>query len=311
MTEVVVATAYGGPEVLSIRQVSTPVPGPGEVRIAVRAAGTNPIDYKTYSGSLGDDPADLPKRLGVEAAGVITAVGPGAIGAAGLVRVGDEVIAHPVSGAYATDLVVPAANTVPKPAGLAWDQAGGLLLAGMTAAHALAAVRAAAGETVLVHGASGGVGLLTVQLAVARGATVLATARATNHGLLRTLGAYPLIYGPGLSTRVRVAAPGGIAAAVDLVGTDEALDVSRLLVADADRIVSIAAFGRGVKAIGVRPGADSGAAIRSAARQQLPQKAAAGRLQVYVTRTYPLREAAAAHRELMTGHATGKIVLLI
>lgn len=176
MTKVLVASAYGSPEVLSVIDEAIPAPGPGQVAIAVRAAGVNPIDYKVYSGQFGTDPANLPLRLGSEAAGVVTAVGGDAIGPAGPIQVGDEVIAYRVSGAYAAELVAPASSVVPKPASLSWEQAGALMAAGATAVHVLEAVSVTEGETVLIHGAAGGVGLLAVQLAAARGATVLGMA---------------------------------------------------------------------------------------------------------------------------------------
>ncbi|WP_371667167.1 NADP-dependent oxidoreductase [Streptomyces sp. NBC_00289] len=314
MSVVVVASAYGGPEVLSVIDEPVQEPGPGQVRIAVRAAGVNPFDHKVYSGALGTDPANLPLRLGSEAAGVVTAVGAGAAGPAGPVEVGDEVIAYRASGAYAADLVVPASSVVPKPAGLSWEQAGGLLAVGATAVHVLEAIGLRKGESVLVHGAAGGVGLTAVQLAVARGATVLATASPAKHDLLRDLGAIPIAYGPGLADRVRAAAPGGVHAAADLVGTDEAVDVSVELVADRSRIATIAGFGRGaqagIKLLGGGPGADPGTDVRAAARLQLTEAAAAGRLRVLVAGSYPLSEAAAAHRQIMTGHTSGKIVLV-
>jgi len=172
MSLVCIATGYGGPEVLSVTDQPTPEPGPGEARIEVRAIGVNPVDHKAYSGMFGTDPARLPLRLGFEAAGVVTAVGPDAIGPAGPVAVGDEVIAYRAPGAYAAELVVPAQALVPKPASLDWAQAAGLLLTGATAWHALVATGVHAGDTVLIHGAAGGVGLVAVQLAAARGATV-------------------------------------------------------------------------------------------------------------------------------------------
>jgi NADPH2:quinone reductase len=314
MSLVAVATAFGGPEVLSIIEVPTPEPGPGEARIAVRAIGVNPIDYKSYSGAFGADPARLPLRLGSEAAGVVTAAGPDAIGPAGPVSVGDEVIAYRAPGAYAAELVLPAQALVPKPAGLDWAPAAGLMLTGATAWHALAAADAGAGDTVLVHGASGGVGLIVVQLAVARGATVLATASPARHDVLRELGAIPVAYGDGLADRVRAVAPEGVDVALDLIGTDEAIDVSLELVANRGRIVTIASFKRGlelgIKVLGGAPGADPGTEIREAARLELARLAGNQALRVVVAQTFPLADVAGAHRAIMTGHTSGKIALI-
>lgn len=314
MSEAVVASAYGGPEVLSVIEVDVLDPGPGQVRIAVRASGVNPFDQKVYSGAFGTDPAKLPLRLGVEAAGVVTAVGADATGPAGPVGVGDEVIVYHAPGAYAAELLVPASSVVPKPAALSWEQAGGLMAAGVTAVHVLEAIGLAKGETVLIHGAAGGVGLMAVQLAVARGATVLGTASAAKHDLLRDLGAIPVAYGPGLADRVRAAAPEGVDAAADLVGTDEAVDVSVERVADRSRIATIAGFARGtragIKLLGGAPGADPGTDVRTAARLPLTEAAEAGRLRVLIAGSHPLREAAAAHRQIMTGRTSGKIVLV-
>jgi NADPH:quinone reductase len=309
MSAVVVATAFGGPEVLSVIDEPTPEPGPGQVRLAVRAAGVNPIDYKAYSGAFGSDPTSLPMHLGAEAAGVVSALGAGV----DAVAVGDEVIAYRASGAYAAEVVLAVDAVVPKPAAMSWDEAGGLLLTGATATHTLEAVGLRADEVVLIHGASGGVGLFAVQLAAARGATVIATAAAAKHELLRELGATPVAYGTGLADRVRAAAPGGVDAAIDLIGTDEAVDVSLELVADRQRIATIAAFGRaadaGIKLLGNGPGADPGDDVRAAARRQLTRAYEDGTLRVLVARAYPLADAAEAHRDIMRGHTTGKIVL--
>src|SRR6266571_2611145 len=154
MPAVVIATAFGGPEVLSVTDQPTASPGPGQARVEVRAAGVNPIDWKAYSGSMGTDPARLPMRLGAEAAGVVTAVGPGASGVAGPVMPGDEVIAFRVSGAYAAELVVPAQSLVPKPPALDWPQAAGLMVTGAAAWHTLVATGVGAGDTVLIHRAA-------------------------------------------------------------------------------------------------------------------------------------------------------------
>jgi NADPH2:quinone reductase len=312
MARVAVATAFGGPEVLAVVDEPVTPPGAGEVRLAVRASGINPIDWKRYSGPMGAA-AEMPMRLGFEAAGVVTEIGGEAVGPAGPIAVGDEVIAFRVDGAYADELVVPASAVVPKPAVMSWEEAGGLMLAGVTATHALVATDVDTGETVLVHAAAGGVGLMVVQLAVARGARVIATASERNHEYLRELGAEPTTYGTGLADRVRALAPGGVDAAIDCIGTDEAVDVSLELVADRDRIASIAAFARGaqagIKLLGGGPGADPGTELRQAARLQLTALVERGQLRVRA-RAFALDDVAAAHREGQTGHVTGKLVLV-
>jgi NADPH:quinone reductase len=314
VSRVVVATAFGGPEVLAVVEQPPGEPGPGQALLEVRAAGVNPADWKGYTGVFGTDPARLPLRLGFEAAGVVAAVGPGAEGPAGPLAVGDEVIGFRLHGAYASSLVVSAAALVPKPATLDWPAAAGLMLTGATAVHALTAVGAGAGDTVLVHGAAGGVGQMLVQLAVAGGARVIGTAGSSGAELVRRLGGEPVPYGDGLAGRVRALAPDGVTAAVDAVGTDEALDVSLELVPDRDRIATIANFARGgqagVKLLGGGPGADPGTELRDAARLRLTAMAQAGRLEVVVAGTYPLADVAAAHREGMAGHTHGKLVLL-
>lgn len=310
MADAIVAAAYGGPEVLHPITLPEPQPEPGEVLIAVRAAGVNPMDWKLYGGAFGSDPAALPMRLGFEVAGVVSAVGDGVTSW----RAGDEVIAR-VEGGYA-DLVTADANAVVRrPPTLDWPQAAGLLLGGATAAHAIAATAVSSGDTVLVHGAAGGVGHLVAQLAIVGGATVVGTASQRNHDALRRLGVVPVTYGPGLADRVRAAAPDGIDAAVDTVGTDEALDVSLELVPDRGRIATIANFTRGrtagIRLLGGGPGADPGTAIRQAAVPELVRLAGAGRITVLVDRTFPLAAAADAHRYGMAGHGRGRIALTV
>ena len=301
------AAGYGGPENLVVQEVTLFEPGAGEVRVAVRVAGVNPADAKRYRGP--GDPDQLPLPLGYEAAGVVTDVGPDVDHA-----VGDEVIVFRTQGAYASDLVVGAAALTPKPPSLGWAEAGGLMLTGATAWHTLVATEVGDGDTVLVHGATGGVGLPAVQLARLRGARVIGTASERNHDLLRELGAEPVAYGDGLADRVRALAPDGVDAAIDLVGSDEAMDTSLELVADRARIATIANFARGpkegVKLLGGGPGADPGDDIRSAARAELARLAGDGTLRVFVAATYPLEDAAEAHRQIATAHTTGKLILL-
>ena len=309
-----VASAFGGPEVLTVIDEPVGDPKPGQVLVEVRAAGTNPVDYKMYSGAYGKDASQLPIHLGYEAAGVVSAVGGDAEGPAGPVHIGDEVIAYPIHGAYAAQVIVPISSVVPKPSTFSFEEAGGLLLTGTTAVHALHVTGVGPGDTVVVHGAAGGVGLMAVQLASNAGARVIGTASAPSHAYLRGLGAEPVAYGDGLLERIRDIAPGGVDAAIDTVGTDEAVDASVALVADRNRIVTIAAFQRGVqlgiKVIGAGPGGDPGTEIRAAARLELVRQAETGKLHVRVAGTYPLSEAAAAHRELLSGHTHGKIVLI-
>ncbi|MCW2519906.1 MAG: alcohol dehydrogenase [Mycobacterium sp.] len=309
MTRTVVAESYGGPEVLALQDIQLPSPSQGQVLVGVRAAGTNPIDYKLYSGEMGRDPAKLPMPVGMEVAGVVAEITPGAAGYTGPLTVGDEVIVTNISAGYADQVLATAADVGHKPASLSFEQAAGLLLAGGTAWHLLTKTQVGTGDTVLIHGASGGVGLMAVQLAVARGAKVIATASPARHDQLRGYGAEPVAYGDGLADRVRAIGP--VDAALDLVGTDEALDTSVELVADRGRIATIAGFARaGELGIAVLTGADGGQAIRDASRVELIDLAAAGALDVTVDRAFPLDEAAEAHRHLQTGHARGKVVVV-
>jgi NADPH:quinone reductase-like Zn-dependent oxidoreductase len=240
---------------------------------------------------------------------VVDAVGSDVAG----LEVGDEVIGHSIPGASAEQIVAPASSFVRKPANVGWEEAAGLLLVGVTAVHALTATDVKAGDTLLIHGA-GGVGLAAVQLAVVRGARAIVTASPSRHDDLRALGGEPVAYGDGLLERVREIAPDGVDAAVDTVGSLEALEVSLALVADRDRIATIANFAggaeAGIKILGGGPGADPGTEIRSAAKAELADLAAAGRFKVIVDRTFSLADVADAHRYQASGHATGKVVLI-
>ncbi|GAB2907998.1 NADP-dependent oxidoreductase [Rhodococcus aerolatus] len=313
MTRIVQADREGGPEVLSVVEVDTPVPGAGEVLVDVRAAGVNPVDHKLYGGAMGPG-GQYPQRVGMELAGVVAAVGEGAQGPDRAWEVGDEVIGFRVTGAAAEQVVVPAADLVPKPAQMSFEAAGGLMLTGTTAVHALTAVDVQVGDTVLVHGAAGGVGLMVVQLAKALGANVIGTASIGNHGVLQGYGVVPVEYGDGLADAVREVAADGVDAAIDCIGTDEAVDVSLDLVEDRSRIATIAAFGRaqddGIKALGGGPGADPGTELRDKARLELVDYVEEGQLEVTVEATYPLAEARAAHEAVMAGHTHGKVVLV-
>ncbi|MDF2990333.1 MAG: putative Zn-dependent oxidoreductase [Microbacterium sp.] len=309
MPRLVRPTAFGGPEVLAVVDMPTPHPQDGEVVVRVYAAGVNPIDSKMYSGSFHGVARALPS-IGMECAGVVEAIGADVTTTA----IGDEVIVYPVTAAHADIVCVPATSLIPKPPALGWAEAGGLLLAGTTAAHALNAAAVTHDDTVLIHGGAGAVGLMAVQLARAAGANVIATASPPNHALLRELDATPVAFGPGLLDRVRQAAPAGVDAAIDTVGTDEALDVSLAVVGDPGRVASIAGsdrrIGTGIAQLGYGPGQDPGFAVRNAARGRLVEMAGEGSLRVVVAATLPLTEAARAHEMVRSGHAPGKIVLI-
>ncbi|MBO3096273.1 NADP-dependent oxidoreductase [Cellulomonas dongxiuzhuiae] len=309
MGRAVVATALGGPEVLRLVEAEVTPPGPGEVQVRVHAAGVNPWDWKSYAPGSGGRP---PVRLGLEVAGVVQAVGTG-------VRwysPGDEVVAWPVTGGYADVVTAPQRVVVRRPDGLDVVRAAGLLAAGVTAVHAVDATGVDDEDVVLVHGASGGVGRMVVQLAVLRGARVIATASPASHDCLRRFGAEPVTYGPGLLDRVRDLEPalGRVTVAIDAVGTRESLDTSVALVRDRRRVATLVALeraaGLGVLALGHGAGADPGHDVREAARSQLTTLAADGSVEVLVTGTYPLEQAAAAHVRSRDGHTGGKLVLV-
>jgi NADPH:quinone reductase len=304
-----VAVDFGGLDVFREVEGEVPAPGPGEVTIEVRAAGMNPADYKHVSRK--GDPALLPLHVGYEVAGVVRAIGPDTEIASGGGAVGDEVLAFRISGGYASAVTVPAKDVFAKPANLSFPEAANLLLAGSTAAEALHVIGAAAGETILVHGASGAVGLSALQQARELGVWVVGTSSEARFDTVRKFGGIPVLYGEGLEERVRDAAPEGISAAIDTIGTDEAVDVSLALVADPKRIVTIAAGARaeqgGILRIG--GGMPASAVFRDQARAGLVALAAAGKLEVPVARTFPLDDAIEAMKLLSGQHPGGKLAL--
>jgi NADPH:quinone reductase len=305
-----VAVDFGGLDVFREVSADVPAPGQGEVTIEVRAAGMNPADYKHVSRA--GDPALLPLRIGYEVAGVLRAIGPDTEIASGGGAVGDEVLAFRISGGYSSAVTVAAKDVFAKPAALSFPEAANLLLAGATAAEALHVIEAAPSETILVHGASGAVGVSVLQQARELGVRVIGTASEARFDLVREFGGIPVAYGGGLEERVREAAPEGIAAAIDTVGTAEAVDVSLALVDERKRIVTIAAQARaqqvGIVAIG--GGMPASTVFRDHARARLIQLAADGKLVVPIARTFPLDEAMSALKLLSRQHPGGKLALI-
>jgi enoyl reductase len=288
--------------VLHLVDVDDPVPGAGQVQIRVRTAGVNPIDAKLRRGDLAAlVPAAFPQRLGNEYAGVVAALGTDVTG----VAIGDEVFGSATAQCYADAVVVDAADVVARPPGMPWEVAGTLSAVGQTASTALSALEVQRGDALLVHGAAGGVGTIAVQLARQRGATVIGTASQANHDYLRTLGATPVSYGPGLLERVVRIAPDGVDAALDLVGGD-AVTTSLALVDDRCRIGTTVDAGaarvHGIQRVGGRS---------TAVLHELAALYAGGLLTVAIEGTYSLADAARAHERIETGHVRGKLVLLV
>ncbi|WP_217184197.1 NADP-dependent oxidoreductase [Streptomyces sp. AC495_CC817] len=304
-----IAPAPGPVDTWEFVEYEPPAPRRGEVTIAVRAAGVNPADAKHVAAARPG--VQFPVPIGYEVSGEILAIGEDTVIGSGTASVGDEVVAFRVRGGYATAVTVPAEKVFAKPTTLSHEEAANLLLAGTTAAEMLFVSGAAPGETILLHGASGAVGVSVLQQAALRGIRVLGTCSDARAHVVADFGGVPVGYGPGLVDRVRAAAAGPVAAALDAVGTDEAIDASLELVADRSRIVTIAsprAAAEGIRAIaGSQP--DS-ARFRDEVRPELIALAQAGDLVVPLARTFPLSEARAALQLVATGHAGGKVALV-
>jgi len=291
---------FGSPEVLEIVDLPDPHPGPGEVRIAVRAAGINASDWKKRQGLMDQE---LPQTLGYEAAGIVDELGDGVTD----VAVGDRVFGVSQYGASQADLAV-LSYYAPIPPSLGFAEAAALPAAVETAARALDQLRVKSGSTVLINGASGSVGRAAVQLAVARGARVIGTGSPSAHGLLRSLGAEPVAYGVGMADRVRALAPDGVGLALDVAGSGVLPDLIDL-VGGPEFVITIADFA-GAQQYGVRfSRGDSGRAIYALA--QIGDLIESGRFSLPVGQTFPLTDIAEAHRVGEEGRVRGKLVLLI
>lgn len=305
-----IATSWGSPDGWEFVEHVPARPRRGEITVRVRAAGVNPADAKHVAAPRPG--VTLPVPIGYEISGVVTGVGPDTPIGSGPVEVGDEVLAFRIQGGYADEVTIPAEKAFHKPAALSHPEAANLLLAGTTAAQMLAVTNAAPGETILLHGASGAVGVSVLQQAALRGIRVIGTASEARFDVVRGFGGEPIAYGADLADRVRAIAGGPLAAALDAVGTHEAVDTSLALVSDRRRIVTIAAAARAQDEefgwiVGSQP---ESTRFRDAARAGLIELAARGDLVVPVARTYPLKEAQEALRFLSGGHPGGKIALI-
>lgn len=294
---------YGGPGVLKVGPEELAEPGAGQVLVEFRAAGVNPTDWKLVAGYLRKmAPLELPEVPGSEAAGVVTAVGPAFEGFA----IGDEVIWNGFTGGYRTEALVSADQLTPLPAGVDFEQAACLPVAGGTAYSALKQLGVGDGDTLLIHAAAGGVGSAAVQIAQAFGARVIGTASEANQEYLRELGAGAVTYGPGLAERVRALAEeaGDVTAVFDAVGNEESVAATVELLRDRSRAV-ITVPGRHSEEAGI-------AAVKQLEGriEDVATLAAEGLITFTIAQRFPLIEAADALELSRTGHGCGKIVLL-
>ncbi len=295
---------YGGVEVLKVVDVPRPVPGAGQVLVRVKAAGINPGEAKIRAGLLHAMwPSTFPSGEGSDLAGIVAETGPGVTG----VSAGDEVIGYTDNRAsHAEYVLVEAQNLTARPAGVPWEVAGALFVAGATAWAAVRAVSLTEGDTVVVAGAAGGVGSLAIQLARRAGATVIGLASEANFGWLAGHGVIPVAYGDGVADRIRQAA-GKVDAFIDTFGADY-VQLALELGVEPSRVDTIANFEAvaryGVKAEGNAVGASASVLA------ELAGLIAAGELEVPIAATFPLDRVQDAYRRLAEGHVLGKIVLL-
>ncbi|WP_029117907.1 NADP-dependent oxidoreductase [Mycobacterium sp. URHB0044] len=304
MPQTVQFDEYGDLDVLHVVDVPAPLPGPGQVRIAVRAAGINPIEWKIVAGFMRDmRPLTFPAGLGSDVAGIVDEIGPDVNEFA----VGDAVLGSALTGSFAEYALAEPASLVRKPADISWEEAGSLSGAGGTAYAVLKRLDLQAGETLLIHAAGGGVGTFAVQLAAARGVAVIGTASERNHDYLRSIGAIPVTYGEGLLERVRSVAPNGVDAVLDASGRGE-IPLSIELTGKPERVLTLVAFDAAASGIQVHVGGAGGELGN--ALHELVALIEERRLTMAVSRTYPLAETAKALRASRDGHLNGKIVVL-
>ena len=307
MSRAVMYEKFGGPEVLDLAEVPEPHASPGEVRVRVAAAGLNPMDWIIASTPETAERfgVTLPSGFGHDYAGVVDEVGAGATGFA----VGDRVFGGAMNRGVADFVVVKASTQGHEalnrtPEGVSDEVAGTLAVAGSTAAAALAAIGLKSGDTVLVGGAAGGVGVFAVQLAKLAGARVIGSASESTFEFLRQLGAEPVAYGDGLADRVRALAPGGVTAATDLFGTETA-EAALALGVKPERISTIAAAGNAPGGVRETGGFDA----EPGSLERIAKAIAAGDVTVPIAATFPVERIRDAV-ELQAGrHVHGKVVV--
>jgi NADPH:quinone reductase-like Zn-dependent oxidoreductase len=295
---------YGTVDVLKVADVPTPEPGPGQVLVQVKAAGINPGEAKIRDGLLDEMwPATFPSGQGSDLAGAVAQTGPGVTAFA----LGDEVIGYTDNRASQAEyVVVEQQHLTVKPAGVPWEVAGALFVAGATAYAAVRAVALTDADTVVVSGAAGGVGSIAVQLARRAGATVIGLASPANHEWLQGHGVIPVAYGDGVADRIRDAA-GPVDAFIDTVGGDYVEIAINDLGVEPSRIDTVANF-EAIAKYGVK-GEGNAAGASAETLAELAGLIAGGELEVPIAGTFPLSQVQDAYRRLASGHLRGKIVL--
>lgn len=304
MPKAYVFTRYGGPETEALVEVDRPVPGPGQILVAVRAAGVNPVDWKLRTGLRRPGESGervFPAVLGSEVSGVVEQVGEGVEEFA----VGDEVFGNTAAGGYAEYALLPAAVTAHKPAELPFTDAATLPVAAATAYDGIRQLDLPAGATVLVTGAGGGVGAAAVQIARAFGLTAVGVASEGKKDFVESLGAVHVPSGPGWAERARAAAPDGVDGVYDLVGGEVLTDAAQLLT-DRTKLITAGASPQDVERLG---GARVARARNTAVLEEVARLVVNGDLTPHITATFPLDRAGEALRTVEDGHARGKVVI--
>ncbi|MFJ2955559.1 NADP-dependent oxidoreductase [Streptomyces sp. NPDC087270] len=296
---------FGGPEVLRFVETETPVPGPGQVLIEVRACGTNPADWFVREGALG---GSLPQGTGFEAAGVVTRAGEGVAGTA----VGDRVFGNLMFGGATAGAAQFAVldHWANIPDTMSFEQAAAIPMLAETAIRTLDELGVAEGHTLFVNGGSGAVGRLAAQIAVGRGAEVIVTSGAEKAAAMRELGAKVTGYGDGLADRVRALAPGGVDRVLDIGPGGQLPELIAIAGGDPSHVVTVTDFGNAAE-FGVRASGREGTVFRLDAPQTVADAVAAGTLTVPVWRVEPWENIAKVHEDIKSGAAKGKTVLRV
>jgi NADPH:quinone reductase-like Zn-dependent oxidoreductase len=291
---------YGGPEVLHLGEAAEPHAGRGQIRITVKAASINGIDSKISTGmTAGGKPLERTGYLGFDAAGVVDEIGEGVSG----VAVGDDVFG---CGSRTQAEFAVLDSWARKPASIDWSVAGAAGVASEAAERTLRLLGVEKGSTLFVDGGAGGVGAVVIQFAVARGATVIASASQPNHDYLREIGAIPVLYGAGLVDRVRAVPVDRVDAVLDVAGKTPIEDLIALAPEPA-QVLSIANFSA----------AEAGARVSGGSSDSQPEKALAEAAEllessklVIKVQTFPFSRAAEAYAQSQSGHSRGKLVLI-